>query len=245
MNNKNYQYNSWPIGKLPKELQRPEPYIIQELGYSWNDPRDIIDIFENKIAKFAGSNYCVLVDCCTHAIELSLRYLIYKNEIKLHDVITIPNQTYISIYETIYNLNLTPKLEDKTWSGLYQLKDTRIYDSAVRFTENMYIKNTLQCLSFQIKKILSIGRGGAILCNEKEEYDWLKLASYDGRDLTLPYTDQNHIKMFGFHYYMTPEDAARGIILMDKLTKINNDSGNNFNYPDISFLISNTLKNEK
>ena len=41
-------YNSWPSGKLPKDWQRPEPEIIKEQGYDWEDPRDIIEIFENK-----------------------------------------------------------------------------------------------------------------------------------------------------------------------------------------------------
>ena len=62
----NYQYNSWPLGSLPKEFQRLEPEIIKSLGYNWNDPREIIDIFEAKIAKFAGSKYACLVDCCTN-----------------------------------------------------------------------------------------------------------------------------------------------------------------------------------
>jgi len=30
--------------------------------------------FENKIAKYFGAPYGVAVDCCTHAIELCLRF---------------------------------------------------------------------------------------------------------------------------------------------------------------------------
>jgi hypothetical protein len=37
-------------------------------------------------------------------------------------------------------------------------------------------------------------------------------------DLNTPYTDIDHVKMLGYHMYMTPEDA-RGIILMDKNTR--------------------------
>jgi len=33
-----------------------------------------VDEFEKAIAKFYGSTFAVAVDCCTHAIELSLRY---------------------------------------------------------------------------------------------------------------------------------------------------------------------------
>ena len=91
----------------------------------------------------------------------------------------------------------------------------------------------IQCLSFQIKKRLPIGRGGAILTNSKDEYRKLKLMSYDGRDLTLPYTDPEHLKAIGWHHYMTPEDAARGIILMSKIPKTNKDTMSYANYPDL------------
>ena len=75
-----------------------------------------------------------------------------------------------------------------------------------------------------------------ILCDKKEEYDWLKLASYDGRDLNTPYDSEGHVKMNGWHYYMTPEDAARGLILMNRIPKVNKDIGGWENYPDLTWL---------
>jgi hypothetical protein len=57
--------------------------------------------------------------------------------------------------------------------------------------------------------------------------------------LTLPYDDPDHIKMIGYHMYMTPEDAARGIILMDEVnkeTEVHPDSGKYDMYPDVSRL---------
>ena len=66
------------------------------------------------------------------------------------------------------------------------------------------------CLSFQYKKTLSLGRGGAILCSSQEEYDTLKRMSYDGRVDDAPWRKQN-IKTIGYHYYMTPETAKLGI----------------------------------
>ena len=48
MSDSKYKYNSWPLGKIPKELQRPELEQIKELGYNWNDPREVIDMFEKK-----------------------------------------------------------------------------------------------------------------------------------------------------------------------------------------------------
>ena len=43
--------------------------------------------FENKIAHWFGSPYAVAIDCCTHAIELCLRY-------KEVDKFTVPPNTY-------------------------------------------------------------------------------------------------------------------------------------------------------
>ena len=101
----------------------------------------------------------------------------------------------------------------------------------------MYVGNyALQVISFQIKKRVPIGRGGVILTDNEDAYKELKLMSYDGRDLNIPYDDPNHIKCFGYHFYMTPEDAARGILLMDQIPENNEDSGNHTMYPDLSKL---------
>jgi len=235
-----YKYNVWPLGKVPKELQRPELDQIREQGYVWEDPRDVIDIFEKKVAEYAGSKFAVSVDCCTHAMELSLRLLLKNGEISLGDTITIPNHTYVSGALMPMQLGFNVEFEDIEWSGIYQLKGTRVYDGAVRWNSGMYVgSNALQAVSFQIKKRIPIGRGGVILCDRQTDFEWLKLASYDGRDLTLPYTHPNHLKVFGYHYYMTPEDAARGIILMDTVGDENPDTGNNTTYPDVRQMIKN------
>ena len=42
--------------------------------------------------------------------------------------------------------------------------------------------------------------------------------------------------MLGYHYYMTPEDAARGILLMDQTADWNEDTGCNLSYSDLSAL---------
>lgn len=237
MEKKEFHYNPWPLGHIPKELQRPELDQLKSLGYNFNDPRDVIGLFETKVANFAGSNYAVAVDCCTHAIELSLRYMLMKEEIFIGDTVLVPNRTYVSVPITLLNLGFNVKFIDYKWSGMYGIKfphrTTQVVDCAVRWEENMYSGfNALQCLSFQIKKPIPIGRGGMILCNEIEEYEWLKLASYDGRDLESPYDSPNHIKMkYGYHYYMIPEDAARGIILMHEIS-FRGDSGSYESYPD-------------
>ena len=43
------------------------------------------------------------------------------------------------------------KFEDIEWSGVYQLKPTRVYDGAVRWKKGMYVSDdALQVVSFQL-----------------------------------------------------------------------------------------------
>lgn len=244
----NYKYNPWPLGKVPKELQRPELDKLKELGYDFSDPRDVVDMFEKKVAAFAGSKYAVAVDCCSHALFLTLKFAQwnfwgYKNEggdDDLPQTITIPNHTYLSVPMQIIHCGFDVKYEDIEWSGVYQLKPYNIYDGAVRWTKGMYVgNNALQTVSFQIKKRIPIGKGGMILTDNELAYKMIKLMSYDGRDLTLPYDHPEHVKTLGYHMYMTPEDAARGIILMDTVPEMNDDTGNNTTYPDVEKMMSN------
>ena len=48
----------------PDSIDKVKP-LLKEQGYIVNDPWDILDIFEKKIAEFAGSKYAVGVDNCT------------------------------------------------------------------------------------------------------------------------------------------------------------------------------------
>lgn len=221
-------YNPWPLGKLPEEFRRREPEELRVRGYSWVDPRDIIGIFESKLAAYAGAKYAVLTDSCSNALFLALKHRSVTSKV------TIPSHTYVSVPLQIHHAGGSPSFKDIEWSGMYELGDTGIWDSAARFTKNMYVGgDALQCLSFQIKKRLPIGRGGAILTNSDSDYDTLKLLSYDGRNLETPYTDQGHVSALGWHFYMTPEDAARGILLMDMLPEVNPDTMDWTHYPDL------------
>jgi hypothetical protein len=237
---KKENYSSWPIGQVPKHLQRPELDQIKNLGYHWDDPRDVVDMFEKKVAKFSGSKYAVSIDCCSHGLFLAIKYLQSTGELLKGATVTIPKMTYVSAPMQIIHAENEVAFEDLEWSGVYQLKGSRVWDGAVRWTENMYVgMDALQVISFQLKKRIPIGKGGMILTDSLEAYNWLKLASYDGRDLSTPYTSENHVKMNGYHMYMTPEDAARGIIIMDQVPSVNEDTGNHTKYVDVSKMIKN------
>ena len=224
-------YKSWPLGQLPQEFQRPELEQIKKLGYKWKDPRDVITMFEDKVAKFAGAKYGVAVDCCSHGLFLSLKF--YKDVLKMkNEFVEIPSYTYCSVPMQIKHAGFNPKFKDIQWSGVYQLKPFDIWDGAVRWTKGMY-KGGFHIVSFQLKKRIPIGRGGMILTDDPAAAEWFRKMTYDGRDLNIGYMEDD-FEYCGYHYYMTPEDAARGIILMDQVPKKNLDSGNNRTYSDLS-----------
>lgn len=159
--------------------------------------------FEKIIADFYGAPYAVATDCCTHAIELCLIYLKIKE-------VRFPKRTYLSVPMLGTKLNLDWGWNDDQWIEYYKLGNTSIYDAATLWRKDSYIQNSFMCLSFQFKKHLSLGRGGAILCANKEEYDNLIKLSYDGRARGAVWADQK-ISSMGYHYYMTPETAMLGI----------------------------------
>lgn len=186
-----------------------------------------IDKFEKIISNFFGSKYGVAVDSCTHAIELCLRIKKIKNKI------FFPRRTYIGIPLTAIKLDLNWGWEDLEWEDFYYIKNTNIIDAAVLWKENAYIQGSLMCLSFQYQKHLNIGRGGMILTNNKSYYNTLKLLSYDGRKRDIPWRSQN-ISLLGFHYYMTPENAKRGIELFRNNFNKKPKKWSHNDYPDLS-----------
>ena len=186
---------------------------------------EYIEEFEKEIAKFYNAPYAVATDCCTHAIELCLRYEGYNN-------VVIPTHTYISIPFTLEKLNLNWKFEYQEWKDFYYLGNTNIIDAAVYWKQGGYIENTYMCLSFQYKKHLSLGRGGAILLQNKEDYDILKKMSYDGRLPNQPWMEQN-IDTIGYHYYMTPETARLGLKKLPISINSNSKSCDYSNYPNL------------
>lgn len=180
--------------------------------------------FEKTVADYTGSPYAVSIDSCTNALFLCCKWLNV-------DEVTIPSKTYVSVPCSIINSGGKVKFEHIEWTGIYQLKPYPLYDSAKRFTSNMYIPNSFMCLSFHVKKQLPIGRGGMILCDDKKAYEWFKMARFDGRH-ECPLTEDN-FEMIGWNYYMSPEQAARGLWLMMMYPKHNEDMAYE-EYPDLS-----------
>lgn len=198
------------------------------MNLEFKNNHDFLTLFERRLSEYTGAPYVVLTDCCTNAIFLSLKYL-YKDKKE----ITIPSKTYLSVPNIIELAGHKVKFSNYDWEKGYQLDGTCIYDLAVGFEPNMYKPGQYQCLSFQQKKSLPIGRGGAILLDDYEAYKVLKRMTNDGRDGSIETKkDKNIIK--GYHMYMTPDNAAKGVLLLNQLKEVK--FGNQDDYPDISVI---------
>lgn len=181
--------------------------------------------FEQALAEFTGAPYAIMTDCCTHAIELCLRYDRVKRT-------RFTAFTYLSIPMTMHKLGIVYGLLNEEWTGEYHFSSTRIWDSARRLEKDMYRKGTMQCLSFGIGKPLTIGRGGAILLDDQQAYETILRQRYDGRDLTVsPWQDQKVFNV-GYHYKPTIEEAKLGLVQLEKV-KLEQPRPVFVKYPDL------------
>ena len=192
-----------------------------------HNPYKIVQMFEEEVAEYTGAPYAVAVDSCTNALFLCLKYVnVTSNEV------FIPSKTYLSVPMSIIHAGGIPVFMEAEWSGLYQLAPFCIMDSAKRFTSDMYMPTFFMCLSFHIKKNLSIGKGGMILTDDAEAVEWFKMARYEGRS-AKNYTEDN-IKTLGWNMYMTPEQAARGLALMQNYPEHTEDMVETGGYKDLT-----------
>ena len=168
--------------------------------------------FENMLSEYTGAPYVVATDCCTHALELCFRR-------KKPEHVTFTSFTYLSIPMMLHKIDQPFAYLDhdkQVWEGEYKFHNSNIWDSARLLTPMMYREGQMQCLSFGYDKPLEIGRGGAILLDDFEDYYILKHMSYDGRDLNIsPWQEQKNF-LLGFHYKMTIEEAEIGMRLLNE-----------------------------
>jgi dTDP-4-amino-4,6-dideoxygalactose transaminase len=200
------------------------------------NPYVVVKTFEESIANYTNAPYAVSVDNCTNALFLCLQYLKQKDFTPNSTEVTIPSKTYLSVPQSIIHSGFMPVFdttpETNLWQGIYQLKPFPIYDAAKRFTSNMYIPGSFMCLSFHIKKHLKIGKGGMILTDNEEAVEWFKTARYEGRSEKLYHEDD--IKTLGWNMYMTPQQAAHGLALMQNYPDNMPDLGENNGYRDLT-----------
>ncbi len=169
--------------------------------------------FELELCRYTGAPFAIAVDNASNALSLCL-----MRENCGGVEIAIPERTYPSVPCEIILAGGRVKwipVEGNTLTGEYQLAPTRIWDSALRFTADMFRPGQLQCLSFTgAFKHLKLGKGGAILCDDEGDYHWFKKARNSGRDECSYHSD--NFTMIGRNCYMMPEIAARGLLLIQQ-----------------------------
>lgn len=195
----------------------------------------ITEEFEKKISDYTGAPYVVTVDNQSNALFLSLYYENIKGK-----EIEIPNRTYPSVPCEIIHAGGKVKfykIDGEKLKGAYRLKPTRVWDSALRFTANMFIPNTHMCVSFTGPyKHLKLSKGGAILTDDVKAYEWFKRARFSGRRECSYHDDE--FDMLGWNFYMMPELSARGLLMMNQFYDYDGNKKTNDDielpYPDLS-----------
>lgn len=175
------------------------------------DPFSYITDFEKVLSEHTGAPYVVTVDCCTHAIELAMRY-------DKVNYCRFTAHTYLSVVQTMHILGIDYTLVNEDWTGEYQFHGTRIWDSARRLEKNMYRPGMIQCISFGHTKPLELGKGGALLLDDKDAADMLRKQRFDGRNLTISPWPEQKVFPIGYHYNMPIEFCKRGIEQLPQLT---------------------------
>lgn len=183
---------------------------------------DSILRFEQELAEYTGAPYAVMTDCCTHAIEMCIRY-------ERPDHLAFTAFTYLSVPMIMHKLGIEYRLLPEDWTGEYRFHGTCIWDSARRLERGMYRPGQMQCLSFGRGKPLEIGRGGAILLDDPQAYRVLLEQRYDGRDLTISPWQEQRIFRVGYHYKPTIEEAEIGLKLLPTV----NEQSKYVQYPDL------------
>lgn len=209
----------------------------------------ITEDFEKEIARYTGAKYVICVDNQSNGLFLSLYYWMQKRK-KEHkenfgnvEIIDVPQRTYPSVpCEVIHagaKVNFT-KLSGKTIKGAYQLTPSNVWDSALRFTADMYIPNSMMCISFTgAYKHFKLSKGGAILLDDLDAYKWLKKARFSGRSECSYHDDDFDLNpVIGWNFYMMPELSARGLLLINQFYNTDGSKKHNEDlelpYPDLS-----------
>ena len=200
----------------------------------------ITEDFEKALSDYTGSPYVVTLDNMSNALFLALYYEKNVKKSISDNIIKIPCRTYPSVPCEIIHAGLKvdfEPVEGTTIKGMYQLKGSNVWDSALTFTADMYKPDQHICVSFTGPyKHFKLSKGGAILTDSLDAYHWFKRARYSGRRECSYHDD--YFDMIGWNFYMMPELATRGLLLMNQFYNIDGSKKHNQDlelpYPDLS-----------
>ncbi len=205
--------------------------------------------FEQLFADYVGGKYAIFVDSGTSALDLSVKWHLYKKHIKkTHGRISVPSLTFTATAEVIRNNNLRIRFvevnkktfcyegfsaqplikvhltgnEAKGESGQFVIED-----SAHRIERNQCKHNpNLVCFSFYATKNMTTIQGGMIVTNDEECAQWLRMARDHGvtKGTTERYKEGSwsyDIKFIGWREKSDDIHAAIGIEQLKKLDSMN------------------------
>ena len=199
----------------------------------------VTEDFEKALAEYTGAKYAITLDNLSNGLFLALYYEHHIMN-RTNNTITIPSRTYPSVPCEIIHAGLKVgwnTVNGETLTGAYQLEGSKVWDSALTFTADMYKPKTHMCVSFTGPyKHFKLSKGGAILTDDAKAYRWFKRARYSGRR-ACDYHEDN-LDMLGWNFYMMPELAARGLLLMGQFYNIDGSKKTQEDltlpYPDLS-----------
>lgn len=176
----------------------------------------VVRMFEECMCEFTGAPFAIAVDNCTNAIKMCAKLHSPRN-------VQIPEHTYIAVAQALAEVGHTVTTTSLEWTRYYRIIGTDIFDAAptllpymFRDAHSMY-GVTMMCLSFGIRKPLPIGKGGMILTNDETIANRLRRMRWLGRTEGVPLAQERiSPKEYGYNAYMTPDYAARGIMLLEE-----------------------------
>jgi dTDP-4-amino-4,6-dideoxygalactose transaminase len=204
--------------------------------------------FEEELARYTGAPYVICVDNQSNGLFLALYYWLNVKKGKGNIftaplTIEVPKRTYPSVPCEVIHAGAKVRFTEvvgETIKGAYQLAPTNVWDSALRFTADMYIPESMMCVSFTgAYKHFKLSKGGAILLDDLDAYNWLKKARFSGRsECSYHEDDFDENPVIGWNFYMMPELSARGLLLIAQFYNADGTKKHNEDlelpYPDLS-----------
>lgn len=168
-------------------------------------------------------------------------------------VLQFPSRTFVSAPMMAIHAGFSVCFEPESdvWrnQGFYRVIPLPVWDAAIGLRRGLFPhlheltphqrfgatpsmeQATVVCLSFQHRKQLPIGRGGMVLTDNAKLASWCRRARFFGRH-EVPIEEETGPELIGWHMYMEPERAARGLALLMHLE--DNPPIPDIRYPDLS-----------
>lgn len=181
---------------------------------------------EKALATYVGAKEVVLLDSCTSALFLALKYDQMKAKGNL--TISAPSMTVPLAVNAVLEAGCNLVFDTRTsWVGrYYQMVGSTVVDSAHELRRNQYPEIVKEfgedaklCFSFYPTKTIGSADGGAIATNDSDFAQWVRSAATYGRNQGTKYQNSwdYDVNMIGYKRHYTNLQAA---IVMEQLKRL-------------------------